>query len=147
MATHRLNQGLVEVVATPGLFVATPVELPIVPASPAAFTQTYSTVASTVPNATYAAPTETANTQVLTATTIAGKTASLTYIDVDGTNATTAADTANQNFKNVGTYINVVNSNLASSNTKLAALAVDVIELKKVIGKLVDILQAAGLAS
>lgn len=111
------------------------------------FVQTYSTADVTVPNATYAAPTQTANTLVLTATAIAAKTASLTLIDLDNTNAASVADTGNQNFKDVGTAINTANVSLASTNTQLAALAADVLILKKLINSLIDIDQANGFAA
>jgi hypothetical protein len=92
-------------------------------------------------------PTQTANTLVLTGTGIAAKTASLTLTDAVNTNAGTVATSLDQAQKDIGTAVNRLNTNLASTDTQLAALAADVILLKKVITHLIDDLQAAGLAA
>jgi hypothetical protein len=116
-------------------------------ATPTTYTQTYSTADVVVPDATYTAPTQTANTLVLTGTGIAAKTASLTLTDAVNTNAGTVATSLDQAQKDIGTAVNRLNTNLASTDTQLAALAADVILLKKVITHLIDDLQAAGLAA
>jgi len=105
--TYRLNHGLVELVTDDvptGVFIDTPVVFDppnavAVPDSPVTFTQTYSTVATTVPNATYAA----------------------TATVGDSDNTELIAD--------------------------VVALAADVLALKKVLGKVIDVLQAAELAA
>lgn len=108
-------------------------------------TQTYSTASATVANATYAAPSQTANTLVLTGTNIAAKTASLTLTDAVDTNAGTVATSLDQAQKDLGTAINTLNVNLAAAVTQLAALAADVLQLKKNVTQIVDDLQAYGI--
>lgn len=107
-------------------------------------TQTYSTTVATVPNATYAAPTQTAN-AVTFGTNVAAKTAALLLTDAVNTNAGTVATSLDQAQKDLGTAINTINTNLTSTNAKLAALAVDVLELKKLINLLIDADQSFGL--
>jgi len=124
MATHRFNNGLLEVTATPGSFVSTPVEIPVVPASPTAITQTYATADTTQPAPTAAA-------LVLTATAIAAKTASLTLTESDVASLAAMKVTNDQLAKDVGTAVN--------KNTD------DVLALNKVVVTLIDTLQAAGL--
>lgn len=100
--------------------------------SPSTYTQTYSTAARTVPNATVAAPTA----AVLTATNIASKTAAATLTQSSATNP---SDTEfDQLAKDLGTLIN-------SQRTEIVALTADVLALKKVVTALVDDLQAHGL--
>lgn len=89
-----------------------------------AFTQTYATTSTTVPNATAA-------TLVLTGTNIAAKTASATLTDAVNTNAGTVATSLDQAQKDLGTQIN--------------ANAADILALKKVVNALIDELQAAGM--
>ena len=54
------------------------------------------------------------------------------------------ADTGNQNFKDVGAAINTLNTNVGNSNTALAALAADVLQLKKLLVALVQDQKALG---
>lgn len=109
------------------------------------FTETYSTAHRTLSNATYSAPSQSANTLVLTATAIAGKTASLTLSDSGTADAAAVADSLNQAQKDLGTAINTLNTNLAAAVTQLAALAADVLQLKKNVVAIVQDLKACGL--
>ena len=118
---------------------------PVSSASKQAMTQTYATADAEIAAVTNVAPTETANTVVLTGTNIAAKTASLTLIDAVNTNAGTVATSLDQAQKDLGTAINRVNTNLASTNVQLAALAADVLADKKNLNKVIDALQALGL--
>lgn len=115
---------------------------PVAPSSRVTFTQTYALADPTVPDATYTAPTATANTIVLSATNIASKTPSLTLTQSTATNPSDAD--FDQLSMNLGTAINTINTNLASTNTQLAALAADVILLKKALNSAIDALQALG---
>ena len=90
-----------------------------------AMTQTYSTVTSTVPNATYAAPTVTVGTAL---------------------GAFTDGPTAGE-MAALRTFVNALKTDNASVVTQLAALAADVILLKRVIGQVIDDLQAYGIES
>lgn len=94
------------------------------------YTQTYSTTASTVPNATYAAP---------SVTSVAAVTTASTQTTPFGYSTQAQADA-------IVTLANANKTDLAATNTAVAALAVDVIAIKKVVGKLIDDLQALDLA-
>ena len=94
-----------------------------------AYTQTYSTTQTTVPNATYAAPTIT-----VVATSVA-KTNSSPYGFSSG------------DADKVVTLCAAVPSDLASLNTQLVALAADVLALKKVISSIIDDLQTASIVT
>lgn len=109
--------------------------LPSIPTSITTYTQTYSTADDTVPEATYAAPAVTAAT-IATAD-AADQTSSYVEADVDSI-ATLANATKVE--------VNKLVVDKASTNTALAALAADVIALKKVINQLIDDSQAAGTA-
>lgn len=102
----------------------------------AAYTQTYTTATRTVPNATYAAPAVTAAT-VATAN-AADQSAIYVEADVD-----TIATLANANK----VAVNAVIADNLVQNTALAALAADVLELKKLINSLIDDSQALALVS
>ncbi len=99
-----------------------------VPLAATAITQTYSTAAATVPNATYAAPTVTG-----VATTTVTKTNSSPYGFSSGD-----ADA-------VVTFLGAAPAAILSLNTQLVALAADVLALKKIINQIVDDLQVAGI--
>lgn len=99
------------------------------PGKTAAYTLTYSTAARTVPNATYAAPTVTA---VATAATAATSTSPFGY-------AQAQADA-------IRAGVNATIIDVAATNTKLAALAADVLALKKLIVALVSDLETAQIA-
>ena len=88
------------------------------------YTQTYTTAATTVPNATYAAPTVTVGTAIGAFT-----------------DPPSAAEMAL-----LRTFVNALKTDNAAALVSLAALAVDVLELKKLINKLIDDAQAEGLA-
>ena len=90
-----------------------------------AYTQTYSTAAATVPNATYAAPTVTVGSAIAAFT-----------------DPPSAAEMAT-----LRTFVNALKTDDASLVTQLTALAADVLALKKVITQIVDDLQATGIAS
>lgn len=113
----------------------TTISLAVIPGSPTTFTQTYATTAATVPNATYAAPAVTAAT-VATAN-AADQTAIYVEADVDS-----IATLANA----LKTEVNKLITDNAAQNSSLAALAADVVELKKLINSLIDGQQAAGIA-
>jgi hypothetical protein len=94
------------------------------------YTQTYSTAASTVPAATYAAPTVTG-----VATTNVTKTNSSPY------------GFSSSDADAVVTFLGAAPAAILSLNTQLVALAADVLALKKVITNIIDDMQALGLAS
>lgn len=98
--------------------------------TPTTYTQTYTTVAATVPNATYAAPSVTS---VAVATTATTQTTPYGFAAQAQGDALVACANANK-------------VDIAATNTQLAALAADVLALKKVIGQLIDDLQSYGLA-
>lgn len=100
-----------------------------VPESPTEFTQTYNTAGTTVSAVTYAAPSVTS---VAAATDAAGL-ASYGYTEAQA-NA-------------IRTLANANKVDIAATNTKLAALAADALELRKLVTSIIDILQAADLAA
>lgn len=110
-----------------GLGATDPGTYAAIPPSPVAFTQTYSTTAATVPNATYAAP-------AVTAASVA---------TADGSDAATTQALANA----LKVAVNAVIADNVAQNTALAALAADVLVLKKLINSLIDGQQAAGIAT
>lgn len=93
-------------------------------ASGVTFTQTYATASATHSDFT-------SGVVVLTATDIAAKTASLTLTDNDETSAATVKSTADQLAKDLGTNMN--------------ALRADLLNLKQVVNKVIDALQASNI--
>lgn len=107
-----------------------------IPGSPVTFTQTYSTTATTVPAATYAAPAVTA----ATVATASAADQSGSYVEADVDSIATLANA-------LKAETNKVITDNTAQNTALAALAADVLVLKKLINSLIDGQQAAGIAS
>ncbi len=101
----------------------------VLPTPITTYTQTYSTVDSTVAAATYAAPTVTG-----VATTTVTKTNSSPYGFSSGD-----ADA-------VVTFLGAAPAAILSLNTQLVALAADVLQIKKVLGRVIDDLQSLGFA-
>lgn len=93
------------------------------------YTQTYTTTASTVPDATYA---------VYTVTTVA--------TSVAKTNSSPYGFSTGDADK-VVTALGAIPTDLAGMQVEIAALAADVLALKKVITQMIDDLQLQGLAS
>lgn len=143
--TQKIQNGVV--VNSDGTF-EEDAELVTLPTSPVEFTQTYSTAATTVPAATYAAPTVTAGAHTFPGSgnlfdAVAADL--LINLRVDST-ANLGADVAT-NVKGLAVNVNQAIVDTASTNTQVAALAADVLALKKVITSLIDLLQAARLAA
>lgn len=110
-----------------------------------AYTQTYSTAVKTVPNATYAAPSVTAAAHTYPGSgNLFDAVAADLLINVrDDTTANAVADVV-INEKSLADNLNQAIVDTAATNTQLAALAADVLELKKVITAVIDDLQAYG---
>jgi hypothetical protein len=89
------------------------------------YTQTYSTAATTVPDATYAAPTVTVGSAIAAFT-----------------DPPSAAE-----MSTLRTFVNALKTDDASLVTQLVALAADVLAIKKVVTKIIDDLQATGIAA
>jgi len=102
---------------------------PVAASERVAFTQTYSTADPVVPNATYAAPSVTSSAVVTTG----ASTSAYGYTEAQA-NALVAQGNANK-------------VDIAATNTALAALAADVVLLKKALNSAIDALQALGLAT
>ena len=104
---------------------------PVAASSRVAFTQTYATAEATVPNATYSAP---AVTSSAVATTAVTQTTPYGFSTSAQGDALIAQGNANK-------------MDIAATNTALAALAADVLALKKCINSLIDAHQALGLVT
>lgn len=136
------------VVNHPAHFSATDAELDaiIAGAPSSAYTQTYSTAARTVPNATYAAPAVTvaAHTYPASGNLFDAVAADLLINVRDDSTANAVADVV-VNEKSLAANLNQLITDLAATNTALAALAADVLALKKLHNAQIDDLQAMGL--
>lgn len=99
------------------------------PGSPVTFTQTYSTVDATVPAVTAAAPAQ-------AATAVATDPAALTSY---GYTEAQANDLVAQ--------VNALRTDLIATNAELVKANADILQNRKLIGKLIDILQTASLAA
>ena len=132
----------------PSFFTAEDVELDtlVAGAPTSAYTQTYSTAAKTVPDATYAAPTVTAEAHTYPASgNLFDAVAADLLINVRTDSVANAVADVVVNEKSIAANLNQLVTDNADQNTQLAALAADVLALKKVITALIDDGQTLGL--
>ena len=115
------------------------------PASPVTFTQTYSTADSTIAAVTAGTPGQTAAAAVLTDTGIAAATPSATLTDSSAINPTEAE--FNQLAADLGTLYNALRADLILTNAELVKANTDILETKKDLNRVIDILQTASLAA
>lgn len=111
------------------------------------YTQTNSTAARTVANATSAAVTPTSAALVLTATAIAAKTASLTLTDSDVASLAAMKVTNDQLAKDLGTMVNKLTTDLAAVVADNTLLRADVATLRGLVNSLIDDGQALGFVA
>lgn len=113
-----------------------------------AWTQTYSTAAKTVPNATYAAPTVTAGAHTYPASgNLFDAVPADLLINVRTDSTANAVADVVVNEKSIAANLNQAIVDAADTNTQLAALAADVLALKKAITAIIDDGQTLGLFS
>lgn len=111
------------------------------------YTQTNSTAARTVANATSVAVVPTSAALVLTATAIAAKTASLTLTDSDVASLAAMKVTNDQLAKDLGTMVNKLTADLVSVVADNTALRADVSTLRGLVNSLIDDGQALGFVA
>jgi len=136
------------VVKYPTFFAAQDAEVDAVVANApsSAYTQTYTTAARTVPNATYADPAVTAGAHTFPGSgNLFDAVAADLLINVRTDSTANAVADIVVNEKSLAVNMNQAIADDATAKTALVALAADVLALKKVVTAMIDDFQAMGL--